>query len=376
MPRPGPRAGLSALALALLLATGCDRGGAPAPTGEKAPDPNSLSQRFAQAVESIRRNQNPEGHWDTPVTLTTVYEGAKPEVNTFTPAILVDLLDPIAEETGLKASLDRARAYLGRQVEATGLARYHGDPGKVDPSVLGCELPPDADDTALIWRIAPPADPERLRAARGTLEEYRTKAGLYLTWLASQQRYRCFFTRFFPKNPNPPDVAIQMHVYLLLARHDAAAAGRLCAALRSRIADERLWVWYAVAPLLPLWREIDLARAGCPLKVPESQLKKAVAGQEPYMTLATVLRDLAQGADPRASRDVAVRTLEGLAAGGFAQAKKNPPLLYHNALSAEPPHYHWSDEVGRALWLRVYVELRRLMEDALPAPARRPSPPG
>ena len=58
-----------------------------------------------------------------------------------------------------------------------------------------------------------------------------------------------------------------MHVYLFLAGHDSAAAGRLCEALGRRMDDDHIWVWYTVAPLIPVLREADwLARAarfGC-----------------------------------------------------------------------------------------------------------------
>ena len=50
------------------------------------------------------------------------------------------------------------------------------------------------------------------------------------------------------------------------------------------------------------------------------------------------------------------QTLRELAEQAFARLERTPPLLYHNDLSASPPHFHWSAEVGYALWLRVYVE--------------------
>jgi hypothetical protein len=31
-----------------------------------------------------------------------------------------------------------------------------------------------------------------------------------------------------------------------------------------------------------------------------------------------------------------------------------PPLLYHNDLSASVKRFYWSEDVGYALWLRLY----------------------
>ncbi len=339
--------------------------------GERVEEAHGLAPAFIHAAESIRRHQHPAGYWETQVTPRPVFESVRSEVNTFVPALIVDLLEPIARETGLSEVLERARGYLRRQIEPGGLARYHGDPGRVDPSQRGCELPPDADDTALIWRIAPKEDPELLGAARRVMEQYRTGAGLYLTWLADRATYRCFYARFFPRDPNPPDVGIQMHVYLFLVKYDAAAASRLCRALRQRISEDRIWVWYTLAPLLPLLREVDLAQAGCPVRVPEHRLQKAVPGQEAYMTQGRLFRDLVLGSDPRPFREPAIQTLRRLAAGDFKELSQTPPLLYHNALSASPPHYHWSEDVGYALWLRLYVETARRSGEALPLPYAR-----
>ena len=368
---------LRALLLSVFLVTGCvgeapraqERG-----SGEPVADSHDLVHGFLHAAEAIRRHQRPAGYWETLVTPGPVFENVTSEVNVFTPAFLVDLLGPVARETGLTEVLERARGYLRRQIEPTGLARYHGDPGRIDPAQLGCELPPDADDTALIWRIAPREDPTLRQAAQRILAQYRTGAGLYRTWLADRRTYQCFYARFFPRDPNPPDVGIQMHVYLFLATHDAGAAGRLCTALRRRLSEDRIWVWYTRAPLLPLVLEVDLARAGCGVRVPERRLQTAVPGQEAYMTQGRVFRDLLLSSDPRPFGDPALRTLRQLAAEGFAKLSQTPPLLYHNALSASPPHYHWSEDAGYALWLRLYVETARRSEGALPLPIR-PVPP-
>jgi hypothetical protein len=159
-----------------------------------------------------------------------------------------------------------------------------------------------------------------------------------------------------------------MHVYLFLAGHDPAAAGRLCEALRRRMDDDRIWVWYSVAPLLPVLREPDLARKGCSLQVPESRVERAIPGQQPYMAQARLLKSLLVNEGPAPSPEPYLRALRETAEGGFANVSSTPPLLYHNNLSASPPHYHWSEDFGYALWLRLYVETARRWSGRLPLP--------
>jgi hypothetical protein len=330
-----------------------------------------LAGAFAQATESIRRHQTAEGYWTTAVTRRPLFEGPTTEVNVFTPAVIIDLLDPVAREVGLAGELANGREYLRHQIEATGLVRYHGDPGATIAN-RGCEIPPDADDTALVWRIAPAPDGHLRTAARREIERYRDGDGLYRTWLAGEDAYRCFYARYAGREWNPPDVAVEMHIYLFLAERDAGAARRLCEALRRRMDDDRIWVWYTIAPLLPLLREVDLARKGCSLQVPQGRVERAVTGQERYLSQSRLLRRLLLDENRRAaarpSPDPYLRALRDGAAGGFAALAQSPPLLYHNDLSAAPPHYHWSEDFGYGLWLRLYVETARLFPGALPLP--------
>jgi hypothetical protein len=338
------------------------------PTRAEAQD---LAGAFARATEAIRRDQTPEGYWTTPVTPGPVFDTPASEVNVFTPAVIIDLVDPVASEAGLTDVLARGREYLRRQIEKNGLVRYHGDAGPVPPAIRGCELPPDADDTALLWRIAPVPDRALLAAARREIDRYRDDDGLYRTWLADETLYRCFYVRYAGREWNPPDVAVEMHVYMFLADHDPPAAERLCHALRRRMDDDRVWVWYTVAPFVPLLREVDLARSGCPLQVPQSRLERAVAGQDRYLTQGRLLRRLIldePGTGDRSSPEPYLRALREGAAEGFASIRQTPPLIYHNDLSATPPHFHWSADVGYALWLRLYVETARRFPGALAVP--------
>jgi hypothetical protein len=38
---------------------------------------------------------------------------------------------------------------------------------------------------------------------------------------------------------------------------------------------------------------------------------------------------------------------------------RTPPLLYHNDLTASVHRFYWSEELGYALWLRLYFENER-----------------
>ena len=357
-----PSIGLG-LAVATLVATA-------APCAVAADANADLITAFAAAAEAIRGHQGAEGGWRTAVTQGPAFEAAGSELNVFTPAVLLDLLEPVAAETGLAAALARGRAYLSRQIEPSGLVRYHGDPGPVPDVVRGCDLPGDADDTALVWRIAPRADRRLAAEARAAIERFRDDDGLYRTWLADETAYRCFYVRYAGRQWNPPDVAVEMHVYLFLAGVDPPAAGRLCEALRRRVDDDRIWIWYTVAPVIPFLREVDLANSGCVVRVPDGRLARAVAGQEPYVRQVRLLHRLVVdgGRDSGSSPEPYVAALRAAAANGFATVTQSPPLIYHNDLSAWPPHFHWSDDVGYALWLRLYAETARRFPGALPAP--------
>jgi hypothetical protein len=359
----------SVLATLLIIASLLSGWPEDSPRRAAAAGPTDLTAAFAEAAQAIRRHQSPAGYWTTPVTAGPLFQSPTTELNVFTPAVMIDLLAPVSRETGFTDVLTRARGYLRLQIEATGLVRYHGAPRSTDAGERGCELPPDADDTSLVWRIAPRPEKRLMSAARREIERYRTDDGLYRTWLADEATYKCFYSRHAGSEWNPPDVAVEMHVYLFLVGHDRAAAGRLCEALRRRMDDDRIWVWYTIAPLLPVLREADLARDGCSLRVPESRVERAVPGQAPYLTQARLLKSLlVKDGPPPPSPEPYLQALREMAARNFASVASTPPLLYHNNLSASPPHYHWSEDVGYALWLRLYVETARRWSGSLPLP--------
>jgi hypothetical protein len=141
-------------------------------------------------------------------------------------------------------------------------------------------------------------------------------------------------------------------------------AGRaLCAALRPVVDQDRVWVYYRMAPLVPILRLTDLKRAGCELALPESRMRTPVPGQEIWVSLVRLLgRALSSGGPADAPVDTAeIRAvLRRLAEDDFALLRKSPPLLYHNDLTASVPRYYWSEDVGYALWLRLAHEYAHL----------------
>jgi hypothetical protein len=331
----------------------------PATAGDAADaaiDDQDLDASFRTAAARLREHQQPAGSWLTAYTSETRFRDPHPEMNTFLTALLVDLLHPVAAKAGIGDVLQRARAHLTGQIEAGGLVRYHGLPNGPGIGTLGCAITPDTDNTALTWRLAPAADRARLTAALATIEHYRTREGLYRTWLAPREAYQCLDPG---SDPNPADIAIQMHLLMLLSEVRPAAAQALCGAIRPLVDQDRIWVYYRKAPLVPILRLPDLHRDGCAVELPERRMQSDIAGQQIWVTVARMVAGAATGkATPDA---VLVRAiLRELAREDFAHIRLNPPLLYHNDLSATVSRYYWSEDAGYALWLRLHDKYQSL----------------
>jgi hypothetical protein len=299
----------------------------------------ALSARLASAI--LKNRQQKPGYWLTSFTGTPSFEHPHPEMNIYLTALMVDVLDPVARLAGLEDNVRRAREHLAGQIESQGLVRYHGRPDAPTIGTLGCVITPDADDTALVWRIAPGPRPELLPAALAILADFRTPAGLYRTWLAQRDHYQCIDPG---KDPDPADLGIQMHVLLLLARADPPAARTLYRALAPAVAENRKWVYYQKAPLVPILRAAELQQAGYPLRLPPSRLQTDVPGQNIWVTAFRLLHA------PAGTQEV----LRTLAEDNFSNLRRSPPLLYHNDLTASVPRFYWSEDVGLAIWLRLY----------------------
>jgi hypothetical protein len=315
--------------------------------------PADLEENFTTTAARLREHQQTPGYWLTAFTSETRFREPRPEMNTFLTAILVDLLNPLAATSGLDDSLQRARRHLTSQIESGGLVRYHGLPDGPGIGTLGCAITPDTDNTALVWRLAPDQDRSRLPAALATIDRYRTPDGLYRTWLAPRAAYQCLDPGH---DPDPADIVIQAHLLQLLSEVRPPAAHALCAALRSAVNEDRIWVYYRKTPLLPILRLTDLRRANCALELPESRMRTDVPGQQIWVS---VVRLLGNGMNPGGSPPDATlirAVLRELARDDFALIRMNPPLLYHNDLTATVSRYYWSEDVGYALWLRLYDE--------------------
>jgi hypothetical protein len=323
------------------------------PSGAGSAPKDDLAGSFERAAAVLRESQQAPGYWLTAYTGAPRFEGPRREMNTFLTAMLVDLLAPVAPAAGLGDVLEKARRHLAAQIEASGLVRYHGRPDAPTIPALGCAITPDADDTALVWRIAPGGQRALLPGALAVLARYRTREGLYRTWLAPRDRYQCIDPG---RDPNPADAGIQMHVLLLLAQADPPAARALCGALERVLAEDRVWVYYQAAPLVPMLRQADLRRAGCTLRLPASRLHTRVPGQEVWVAACRLLQRFLDPDAPAPASAATGALLKTLAKDDFASVRRVPPLLYHNDFTASTPRFYWSEEFGYALWLRLYVE--------------------
>jgi len=315
-----------------------------------------LGGAFKVAAARVREHQHQSGYWLTSHTTAVRFANPVPEMNTYLTALLIDLLDPLAARGDFGDSLSRARAHLTNQIEAGGLVRYHGLPDGPGIGTLGCAITPDADDTSLVWRIAPPSDRSRLSSALATLDAYRTSEGLYRTWLAPREKYQCIDPG---RDPNPADFTIQMHVLQMLAREQPPAARALCSALRAVVDQDRVWVYYAKSPLVPMMRLPDLVRAGCALELPVARRRAAVPGQEIWVSVVRLLTRPATKVSA-ADEAEAQHLLRQLAQDDFAPLREMPPLVYHNDLTATVSRYYWSEDVGYALWLRLAHDHARI----------------
>jgi hypothetical protein len=311
--------------------------------------PADLREDFTNAAARIREHQQARGYWLTAYTSETRFKNPRPEMNTFLTALIVDLLDPLAAARGLEDNVQRARRHLTSQIESNGLVRYHGLPDGPGIGTLGCVITPDTDDTALVWRLAPAQDRSRMTNALATIDRYRTRDGLYRSWLAPRDAYQCLDPG---SDPNPADIAIQMHLLLMLSEVRPPSARALCEAIRPVVDQDRIWVYYRKTPLIPMLRLPDLRRAGCALELPASRMRTDVPGQQIWVSVVGLLTSRMTSGDPVLIRAV----LRELARNDFALIRMNPPLLYHNDLTASVSRYYGSEDAGYALWLRLYNE--------------------
>ncbi|HSS22647.1 MAG TPA: hypothetical protein VLL54_21420 [Pyrinomonadaceae bacterium] len=316
-----------------------------------------LEAMATHAASMLRQHQASYGFWLTSYTNGLRYEAPKKEMNTFLTSMMVDLLAPVAHQQSLDDVIDRARRHLATQIESNGLVRYHGLPNGPTIGTLGTVITPDADDTALAWRIVAgggAADP-RLQPMLAELARYRDARGLYRTWLAPVEKYQNLDPG---PDPDPTDIAIQMHVYLMLHEFDPPAAQNLCSALQRSAADGDLWIYYAKAPLVPYLRNAELRQLGCAMPPPTERLALPAAGQEIWSEVGYRLANTTASSPSANTRLEIGNLLMRLGSDDFVQLRRSPPLLYHNDLSGTVKRFYWSEDFGYALWLRLYEATR------------------
>lgn len=328
------------------------------PPGETAAMPQKpvsgpdLDAMAARAALLLRERQTGYGFWLTSYTKEPRYEAPQQEMNTFLTSMLLDLLSPIARQRSLDDVVERARRHLAAQIESDGLVRYHGLPDGPTIGTLGCVITPDADDTALAWRIAGHgAEDPRLQSMLERLARYRDARGLYRTWLAPQEEYQCLDPG---SDPNPTDIAIQMHVYLMLRELDPPAARNLCNTLQRSFWDGDVWTYYSKAPLVPYLRSAELQQLGCAIPLPTERLSLPAAGQEVWSEAVRRLVETTASPQNENVRQAIRSLLARIGSDDFVQVRRSPPLLYHNDLSANVRRFYWSEDFGYALWLRLY----------------------
>lgn len=311
-----------------------------------------LDAMAASVSSLLQERQSKQGYWLTRHTKGLSYEAPVPEMNTFLTSVLVDMLSPVAHQHGLNEAIERARRHLSAQIESDGLVRYHGLPDGPMIGKMGHVITPDSDDTALAWRIAgPDANDPRRQLMLSELARYRDARGLYRTWLAPRSEYQGLNPG---RDPNPTDIAIQMHVYLMLRDFDPPAAQKLARALQRSFGDADVWVYYAKAPLIPYLRSAELGSLGCPLPLPTERLGLPAAGQEIWSEAGRRFVEIMSSPQDATTREAVRELLGRIGHDNFAQIRAAPPLLYHNDLTATVKRFYWSEDFGYALWLRLY----------------------
>ena len=264
---------------------------------------------------------------------------------------MIDLLDPVAKEARLTGNVQRARRFLASQIEDGGLVRYHGRPEAVGS--LGCRITPDAEDTALVWRIAP-GNRELVTDGARDSESIPHAGRPVSTWLAPPRLYQCIDPG---KDPNPADVAIQMHVLMFLAKGDPPAAHISCQTLRRTMTADRIWAPHErlrlVRPCVSLTCNGQSASWNCRRRGYRLRCRSRPFGSRQPRCCG----ELHDRRPPPAPASAAViELLQGLSRDDFSVLRRTPPLLYHNDLTASVPRFYWSEEMGYALGLRLRRE--------------------
>jgi hypothetical protein len=109
--------------------------------------------------------------------------------------------------------------------------------------------------------------------------------------------------------------------------------------------------------LVPYLRSAELRQLDCDIPLPEERLARADAGQEIWHEAARRLVDTMESPQNTNAQQTIRDLLARIGGADFAQLRRSPPLIYHQALvgnSVNGERFYWSDDIGYAVWLRLY----------------------
>lgn len=318
-------------------------------SNSKQTDLLSLQALAKGASEIIRKNQGQQGYWTTDHTPNYVFQMPTPEVNNWLGPLMVDVLSPIAEKANLSTTLQKARHFISANIEQTGLVRYLPLVDPLQNSKRGCKkITPDADDTALAWRLESNIDYRLLNKSLGVLKNYQREGGLYRTWLSPPELYKCLVPGTVP---NETDIGINIHIFQFFAKFNSVEANKLCQSILGAVNYDEHWVYNKLSPLIPLLREVELENNNCVLRIPSHRFEGLNYQERIWVNLVHFINTTRR--KERYDRDAAINLLSKLSADDFSWIHKFPPLLYHSDLDISS-RYYWSESFGLALWLRLY----------------------
>ena len=313
---------------------------------------DSLGRAYWNAVQLLRSAQQPDGNWIAELTNEPTYKQPITDPDVTGTAMITLLLRPIAGQSCISDLLRKSQAFLARQIEPTGLVRFYGYENQL-ANVRNSQMIPDLGDTSAVWLAADlrsKADLAKLQRAMAHIEQFRQGEGAYGTWLSDYWPGVGEMTR------NPVDVNIMMDLYLLKQSYELEGAQPICQFLQRHAHEERYWIWFRYAPLMPRLMLRQMAVAGCPLHVPGELLEPEAEHQEPYLQMVELLLVL-EAAEPGESRGAQLARqskalLQRLATDNFAYFREKPPLVYNKDIES-PRGFYWMPEFAYALWLRL-----------------------
>ena len=311
---------------------------------------DAMKKQAIIAFKKLHNKQKDDGSWGSVFSLDTVPKKFRTELCSWHNLVMVDLLQPLADNYNFDSLLIKSMIYV-REVfydSLTGLVKF---------GTRITEYPKDSDDTALYWLLNDDVDTTLIPGVIDTLLKYQNEKGLYHIWL---REVGCSNLRACGKDPNPTDLLSNIHVYLFLKKYSSDLANELCEAFQNNAEGlSNLWIYNSKTPWLYYIRQIDLEKDSCRLAWNNFDDEiKPFAGQEIYTEMSKLILDLALGRELEKNRTKAQEVLHKVAKEKFKFVKTHPIAMFHNDLTAKKPAYFWSYDIPYALWLRLNHEYR------------------